>query len=537
MIAKKSSIHDLINPCQISETNRHQAFQESESSSYTQNGEIRFNLPLETIDLTQSYIDGIIQLNTTDAEVPSIYTLDLTGATTGTFKLGYKGYYTASLNWNVSIADMETALENLYSVGKSFYSVSVAGGFPVYTITISNFDGLGFSFDDNASLVFQQFSVFTGITSVFPYLRQTQVGVLAYPRLEYLAPIISQVRVNVNSNQIITIDDSNILSSIFTLMRPIDQIYPGYVLYNQNVNGYHSANQFRFRFNLDFIDFFKKILPLNEMNTQIKLYLQLESNNIALIQSTTGGGIYTITNPRLHYHRIDLSPMEIMRIEKTIFKEGGLVIPFKNWQRFASDIPNGTTDKNILFNPAVRNLLGIMFVMIDNSYKSDPTNSRKLSTYLRNRVGAYRIKLGSKYFPLDQIDSLTSGSDQVEEITELEHFLEMMPDSFDLCRQLYLNYGGGTINGNLPSDQIFTNQLGYLSNMTFVGAVSCSDVPMNQYGHVCLTDSLSGQDVSKLTNCILELKNLNLANDCTIYVYSYHQDFLIVKEGDVRYVK
>src|SRR5574341_386570 len=60
-------------------------------------------------------------------------------AVSGSFRVCYEGYRTAALAYDVSAADMQTALRALPSIGASGCSVALAAGPPrVYTVT---FDG------------------------------------------------------------------------------------------------------------------------------------------------------------------------------------------------------------------------------------------------------------------------------------------------------------------------------------------------------------------------------------------------------------
>lgn len=532
----KTNIYDLLNPCQILESNRHQAFVESSASSYNPTGEIRFTLPnSENVDLTQSYIDCTCLLNTTDAEVPSVYSLDLTGAIAGSFKLGYKGYYTGDLAFNIAAIDLQTALDNLFTIGRSGYTVVVGLVGQVYTITISNFDQFGLSFDDSSSLIFEEFTALTGLILLHP-LTQTTAGVLSFPRLEFLNPIITQFRVNVGSEQIIAITDYEVLSSIMELSECINAGYSKFYLNNFQINGFRSSSEFRIRINLKAIDFARKIFPLTHIKEQIRFYLQLGSNDDVLVQGSSGGGSYQILDPRFHYHRVDLTYEENQAIKDALSSEG-LIIPFKNFTTFSDSLSIGVSNQNILFNPASSNLLGICFVMYGLDYSQTPQNTRKFTTYLRNKIGSYRLKVGSKYFPLDQIDSLVSGNDQVEIILNLEQFLELINSSDDKYdRELYLNYEGFA-NGSDPTQLVFIEQFGQPFSQTWCAGISCSDHPSNKYGYICRSDAMSGQDVSNLSNVSLELKGLSLTETNQLLIYVLTQEFIVFTDKGHKWVK
>lgn len=529
MINKKTSIYDLINPCKISETHRVQAFVESESSSYQGgSGEIRITLPAtECIDLTESYIDCLVTLNNTTPAVDTVYTLDLTGAVGGSYRFIYMTKASAILDIAATGAEIEAALNAMPTIGGLGYSVAVdpQGAGPIFTITIN--DTLNIDpFADREALVFEQASPIATISSA--PLIQTVAGVLAYPRMDFLNPIIRQARLDINGANFVTVTDANVLSNMLMLCRPIQRRYGDYLMNEQNINGFFSENQFRIKINLDWVDFLKKILPLNIMNKQIKIYLQLEQNNRALVQETAlSNGTYTVFSPRLHYHRITLTPDEEAAVTNA-FNNEGIIIPFQNWTPFTDDIST-SGNKTVLFNPGVSNLLAVFFVMSPNDYAFDPTSHQKTSLWLRNRIASYRLKLGSHYFPLDQIDSVNPGRhDMVEIITELEHSLaniyHVNESTYD--RQIYFNFTGG-VDGNDTDNVYFIWEFDEERRPSFVGGISTADTPHNQYGYICRSDALSGQNVSKLSNVSLELGQLDLGgNPNTLYVFALHQDFL-----------
>ena len=543
-VNRKSSVYDLINPCQISETNRAQAFLEAEASSYQGGtGEIRFTLPTsEIMDMTESYIDCLVQLNETDPEVPTVYSLDLTGFT-GTYQFVYDGLASIPIAHDAPASgpgSVQEALEDLPTIGGSAFTVAVSGASPTYTLNFSNFV-FGTPIDQNRALEISFVAVTTPLTGTGVTL--TQPGELAYPRLEYLAPIIRQVRVDVDSRQIVSITSANILQNMVQMFRSVPARYSQFYMNDQNVAGFRSSSQFRIRINLEHVDILKKILPLRYMNRQFRIYLQLEQNNIALVQKKVGGivsqGTYSIESPRLHYHRIELTDQEVASIEGAL-DSGGIVIPFQNWTNFTDNISSGTGNKNILFNPAVSNLLCVFFVMIPQDYASEPENLRKTSIFLRNRIGSYRLKLGSRYFPLDQVDSVQPGNnDMVEPILELEHAISKIMDisgeqQFD--RVIYFNYNGG-IDGNDPDQFYYNVQYNEERRPTWVGGISTADTPHNQWGYICRSDALSGQNVEMLSNVSLELRDLSLSEDNTLQIYTLHQDFLHITRRNVQWIK
>lgn len=537
MITKVPSIYNLISPCKIKESQRQQVFINSAEGSYQGgNGEIRFQVPNQGMgDFTESYIDALISLNTTDVEVPTIYELDLSGATGGEFILIYGHSSSAALDpTTVTSSDIEDALNGMKQIGGYFYDVSVTtSSANVYDISVSNFDNYGNVFGKSKPLLFQELST-TGLT--LP-LTRTSIGSFAYPRLEHLNPIVRSIRVDVGSTTPVNITDANILTSLITLTQVTGASYGQYNEGGRIVNGFHSSSQFRIKIELPFLDILRQFLPLGYINDQIILYLSLERNNKALVQSSTGGGTYTVNSPRFHYHRCTLQPeTKNMIIER--IQQKGLVIPFQNWEHYTTSIGVGDSSKTITLNNNFSDLLAIFFVMVPNSYVANEQNSNKYSTFLRNRIGAYRIKIGSLYYPSDQIDSVAPGNnDMVEPITELEHALSKIKHISDVHydRELYFNYVGKS-NGNDPTDFFYNSAYDENRPLTWAGGISVADSPHDRYGQLCKTAAMSGQNTNNIP-VDLELQDMSLSQTNTIHVWMLHQDYLVIKPDGVTWLK
>ena len=548
MIRPKSTIEDIINPCAIPETNRHQAFVEAQNSTYSANGEIRFTLPTsEILDLTESYLDMLVSMNTTDAAVDTVYTLDLTAAVGGSFRFEYNGKASPEVAIaGITAPIIEAALLATPTIGQDFFAPSVDGtGAPVYVITVPPNAATSFGFGANLNYIVVD-NYTTPPTAAFP-LELTTVGSLEYPRMEFLNPIVRQLRLDVNSLEIVNITGANYLTSIFELLESAPTQYSQFYLNRQFPEGYRPTDtvgqqtiQWRVKYKLNIIDFMKKILPLRLMNVQVRLYMTLEQNNMALIQGPTGGGQYTIDTPRLHYHRIDLSREEEALVNAAL-AGAGLVIPFQNVVNFQQNISSGNTNTNILFNPSVQNMLGVLFIFVPNTYTADPENNQKFAVWLRNALGQYRLKVGSGYYPLDQIDSIgPNNQDMTQPITELEILLDKIEhnEALGYDRQIYFNYAGDG-QGNDPNTRQFIVAFDSSYAMRFVAGISTTNAPTNGWGISChYNTGLPGVDTSMLSNVSLELRNMSLDQDNTVQIFTYHQDYLVVRSGGrVEWVK
>lgn len=80
--------------------------------------------------------DGIATIRTVTATQNStVYTLDMTAPTAGTFTITHEGNTTAALQYNETDANVQSALEGLASIGAGNVTVSLAAS--VYTITFA----------------------------------------------------------------------------------------------------------------------------------------------------------------------------------------------------------------------------------------------------------------------------------------------------------------------------------------------------------------------------------------------------------------
>ena len=86
---------------------------------------------IEGSGLDAPFLNAGAPVNGTD-EVQTV--THVSGADGGTFRLKFDGFRTSALAWNVSAADMQTALEALPSIGSGNVSVSGSAGGP-YTVT------------------------------------------------------------------------------------------------------------------------------------------------------------------------------------------------------------------------------------------------------------------------------------------------------------------------------------------------------------------------------------------------------------------
>lgn len=549
MINTQSYIQNLINPCAITQKKRVQAFIQSDASSYFPRQEIRFTLPTEIVDLTEAYVDAIIELTNQIEEVPAIYNLrrDNSAAvpTSGFLSFSFRAVATDPLPFNSTAVQIQTALNSLSSLIARGITAAVAGTTIAandIVITLSGFNTWAESVHDLGNLVVVNQSMYTGTNAAIIYaLEIVQESVLPTPRLEMFSPIIEKVRVEVNN--LVIYDSSAMrgpLDAIVALLNTNGSIFCQYTQGAYNENGYFKSGQFRVQINISDIQILKSVLPLEIFpQHMVRIYFTLQSPNFCLIQAVNGNNqSYSVINPRLHYYRLSLQDHEYkLLMEKSM--SDGVIVPFRNINSFQFNLPIASSNQDIIFNPNCQALLGIFFIMIPQDYLNDSTNIRKLSTFLRNNIFSYRIKIGSQYWPLDQVDSL-DGSDMTEPVENVIQMLELLFPSnhnYRLDKQVFLNYPNFG-DGNDPDVLVYDTMSQVARHMTFIGGISTCNIS-NDFLNTgnCRRLAYEGVSTTYETNVTLELRQLDLTQTNICVIYTLHQDYLIFTQQDVKWIK
>ena len=543
MIDIESRAEDLLNPCKFGESLIQQAFVQSVQSTYSPNQQIIINLNNnETVDLSNCYVEFDMSLTNQVAQAPLVLRIIRPAvfppADTGTYEIFYKGIFLAAAVWNQGGAAVAIDINGNGVLATNAITVTGVGANVNTGIDLSfltNYPKLGL--DVNNFSVNAQ----TSAGAIFVPLQTLIISpqVLPTPRLEKTTPIINKLAVSINSETVIDVQNANRLMAFIQLMDVIDdKIGKGYESSYEEL-GTHipPSTTSKLKIDLSFIDLFKIILPLELFpNPQIQINLTLEDPRFCLICSTAGNTAaqsYTIQNVRLQYHKIVLTPEDKNMINTRLNSSSGLIIPFKSWAQFNGSVGNGVATANITFNPIRKHFLGIGVLQLSQTYYGDATNVRKLSTFLRNSVDTYRLKVGNLYFPLDRVNSSNVNFSLVEPVRTLVEFCEVVKNKRIVNdMELLINYdgnynvGGVIPQANNPSYTKYYPAYDEKVHTTAPIAILCSDVGYSNLTSLCNRLTLQGVDTGSLSNVTLELNGLVPTANCDVLIFSYAQEYL-----------
>lgn len=587
---QNSVYENIIDVCKASRTNRAQSYVNADTSSYIPNQQISFSFPNVLMDNTDAYLEATCTFTNIVAPLPRIQTLTFPSPlgsfnTNSYFRLSYAGYSTAPLIINqlwanaidmpvgVGNQNLEDFLNALEGPSKEFAPYTVVATIPgskivvggnqfVITFSLGQSPGsfLADSFeiiDDNIRLGADlvgfpiggnattpptgrvpgvPLSINYPTTPTSPILYQDPT--LGYPRLERFAPLIQIARVDFDSTNVINLNNCMVLQSSDMLMECIDSYTSNYWVHNDLEDGYYNSGSFRIKIHLKYIQLLHSILPLGSLNAIVKVYFTTSFANQALIQSASNQS-FILSDVRWNYHRIILNGDEKIKLDNQV-RGDGMVIPFYNWSDFTIEINSGISQQNVIFNPACSNLLGVMFSFLDLPYTQDSSHKRKFSTFLNNYIVNYRLKINEKYYPLNIVNTI-DGTDLLEPIEELTRFINMYK-RYDYeegqSPKLFIAY---TVFGqqDLASAQIYNSQFDQTFNQSSIMAISCADVGYQGPYEKCvfMNQALNGVNTSNVTNVILELQGMSPINGNTLYIYSLHQDYLIIKGNGFEWIK
>lgn len=562
MIDVESRVEDLLNPCKFGESLRQQAYVQSVQSTYGPNSQIILNLNNnETVDLSNCYLEFDMSLTNQVATLPLILTFQTDPAfaavDAGTWSVYFLGRLLFAANWNTPAA---TIVANINLLGRlkpfGIFAVNGVGadinvGIAIgFSSTYANYELIPSKFMSTSDVYKTAGTIYTPIIQTEAQQYQPQT-----PRVEKFCPLINKMSVNFNSEIVIDIPNANRLMSFIQLMDPInDKFGKSYeVTYDELGNEIDTNTSQKMKLDLSFVDLFKIILPLELFpNAQIQINLNLEDPRFCLICSTQTNSAqqsYSLTNVRLQYHKIQLTNEDRALINSRLNSPSGLIIPFKSWASFNGTVLSGQANANITFNPIRKHFLGIGVLVLGQTYYNDARNSRKISTFLRNAIDNYRLKVGNLYFPLDRVNSSNVNYSLVEPVRTLVEFCEVVKnkritDDMELFCNFDGNYGDGiTLPINLPAanDPSYTKYFPpYEENIhtTSPQAILCSDIGYSNLTSLCNRLSLQGVDTSVMPNVTLEMNSMTPTQNCDVLIFSYAQEYLqIFKTNSMRWIK
>lgn len=578
----------LLNPCQFKDNQRAQAFVNSDQQSYTPGGTMQFSLPVGTnLDMTDAYIDfncsvdptGRVSETTeryelkshlTEVVLPSTGARSSQGANGGFINFLFDGEISPAVAYNATPEVVYNALASMKRLVGRGYKIYVEGTTTFqtngYIIVIYNFDKWGMTPRQIAGGL----QIINGLAYdiedtwwvIDCTLEPLDSPLLSTPRLERFQTFFDYVYIQIDNETVYNLTDANILepilvmldsefsSSVYNLYGAGHEFGLGFTEVSASANFGSGDPVFtvnwitrQLRIGLQNIDLFKHILPLKVLgNRQLRLYMHLDSANRTLVCSTsanTANQSFTLAIPKLQYHKLILSPQEEANLLQLKNSPSGIVIPFRGWSNYKQPILVGSSSLNIIFNPSQANLLGIFFTMFSTEYAANATNHRKLTTFLKNNIGNYRLKVGSVYFPLDAIRSSTSQVSNAEMLSELRNFSELVKYQKidgDLFAFNPLWIGSAGSQGTLPTDYGWIPWDTSIRNQTMLFAIGTSDIGYNDNSGICNYVSLNGVDAKSLANVQLELNDMTVVNQCQIDIFYLHQDYLVFKGDDFKWL-
>lgn len=578
LVARSSNI---LSPCQLSDNDRVQAFINSDQQQYTNGAQMQFSVSSkEILDMSESYVDFDITPVNPVPEVVEHYTINPHPAVSSTiaYNLLFDGVTSSPLIGTSTATDIATALANMSSIRGRGYKINVQGG-PLFTppatggafdIYITNFDIAGGPPSAVAGpIVAVNVFTFDGAESGTVTMSLVQAGALSTPRLERFLPLFDYIYVQINNETVYNLTDAQILEAALDELDHELSRERGYYdgvqyengigfyrnSFDQSVGGSTTVRSTiitrRLRFGLQNIELFKKILPLELLtNPQFRIFLHIDSAARSLICSQPNNSdnqAVQLNNPKLHYHKLQLVPSERQKLYDMINSESGLVIPFRNWHNFHTQINQGSNNATIIFNPSQSGFLGLYIVLWDTLYASNSRNSRKLSTFLKQNIGSLRLKSGSNYYPLDAIRSDVTGESYAQLISNLIDFTEIVKlkrmggDLFSIPSysvvhtadpSVGLNISGPYSGQGVDPRDYYIDEFGYPRLQTGIMAISTCDMGYDEQSQLCVRTSMNGIDTSALANVQLELNDMTINSPTQCDIFYLSQDYLIFKNNE-----
>lgn len=553
-ITNITPIESLLNPCRVKSSKRIATYVQADRASYNPTNEIRFSFPTESLDLSNSYINMNIDIPTTDPEIEQIILIDSVVAPgvypitdAGGFQIKYGGSISAQVLFSTTcelLEDIINAMPGFSGRGYNIVCANFDAVAPYVTGTnnvaqgikliVSNFvwdevpESLGWEMTNNSS---------TLVGAYVPlFFDSIQEGELSYPRLESGNPLITSIRFTIGGEEIMNFSNLDILGSLVHLMQKNGDRYYDFEVGSESINGEVFNGQFRVKINLtDYMPIFRKILPLEQITQKFKVYLTLGTQQKCLIWKTENPSVtptYTVSDIEFHYNKIEFSNEEISQISSAL-NSNSLVIPMIGYTNTTDSATQGLSTKDVIFSTSSKSLLGIMAVMQSEPYVSNPTNTRKSSTFLKNKIYSARLKTGGIYHPADIIKSINNDKSDVSEY--IEEFINTAP--YILGEQtrdmrLFYNY-----SGNYTENKVFIEAWGTTFPPTFCIGISTAGTPHDNFGHICQAGKgYSGLDVSGMNELRLELRGLELLETTNINLFTISQRYLVFGRSSFRIV-
>lgn len=562
----ESRVEDLLNPCKFGENLRQQAYVQGNQTNYAPGGTIQIVLPNNgTVDLSNSYVEFDMSLSGNVAGT-SLITLIQRGpgavaADSGNYDITFKGAIITTPSWNTIGTQIAANINDSRILEP--YGVTVAGaGVDVntgITLTWSTAYTSNVLLPDPVGVLGRITG--TGATVSIPlFITNTQDYSAPTPRVEKYMPIVNKFQVNFNSQTIVDIPNANRLMALIQQMDSVDDLTGKQyeTAYYENGFSITPGQTSRFKIDLSFVDFFKIIHPLQLYNNaQVQINLELEQPRYCLICSdatNSGNQSYLLQNVRLQYHRLNLTDRDVRLLKEKINSSEGLIIPFKSWNSFAGTVLEGQANANIIFNPSRKHFLGIAILVLSQAYYARANNIRKLTTFLRNKIDNYRLRVGDIYFPVDRVNSSNVNYSLVEPLRTLVEFCEVVKNKRIIDdMEVFINYAGNVVGGvSAANDPYYTSFYPVSDENIHTSSamgILCSDIGYSNLTQLCNRLTLQGVNTGNVPNVVLEMSGMTppstsasptfpLANgNCDVLIFSYAQEYLQILPGSFNWYK
>lgn len=294
----------------------------------------------------------------------------------------------------------------------------------------------GFSaFESGVHIILQENNLKTGGSPVF---LQTEIIATPsignnrkYPLLQTNASnLFNRAIVEVNSRPVIDISDYNVLTNMILESYRVD--YRTTTGESQRNMGHENKTRWeglrRFHIPLDGLGFLDTILPLGHSEDEITIRLFTEIPTRCLILPSVfpegfseSDYTYQIVDPQLRYHLIDIDKDESRKISRHIIRNG-LSFRYETYSGFVTTL-SGSGDQDVNLGFGYQSCTGIIAGMRRNSLITQLNVPHRLAWFSKNRLSAFRLRVGNMTYPRDEVDLLQTGDavDAEYDITEALH--------------------------------------------------------------------------------------------------------------------
>lgn len=549
-----SEVQGLLNSTMSTPDTREQVYQQAENTGQINPGSvIRFNIPAQDVaDFRDSYVQVQLTMTNPVASVNERFEYLATNvlgnqeaAATAYFQLEFMGWTTAG---NFTQASTNVQIQSALNALPSVINNGLVGHL-IVTNTLSVDGALNIvnnspNFNIN-SMNYRMINVVgwfgtNGANTHILEIRQNinTIGSIQYPILEYgIGSIIDRITVEINSETFIDITQYFLLWQMYSRLKLVDsRRTSGIVLYNEGQEkDFIFTGAKKFAIPLFGVGILDNIFPLGLVpGIQFRITIYLAQPTIALTTNVNGStSSYYVQDCRFYYHNMKYGNDVLNALSRQLTSSQGITYGFVNWSNYNTNITGNTSQLVLNFN--LKRFLGVCAVMRQNNFFNDNTELYKNSSFIKNMISNYRLKVGSNYFPKDKVELTNVNDDVVEAWIEVARF-------FGIFRPLSLD---PSINDEALADLNYAadyhNEILYETNgqpdlPSFIMAIS-TDSTSYDNADMERHDYPRGIDTSGQLNVTLELNNYTLLSDNTASVFGKFLGMCILRTSAAIYDK